>query len=300
MPWLSRHFIAAACNEIGPRPSMNALRHFALRFRTRARRTRHTHSDTHILRFVRVRSLLRGVPYSFGVALGTNFSAAAEESRLAKPANAMAESFELTDKHCEILEPLTSKVRVLTHAQIARTFFPRTRNKDTRLRSVLAKLEEADYLKSYTAMVHPEIELEGPLCSYRPGDPDPDFALVARNTRGRWKRAPVTTDIVYASNRAKHDFGGFLGGRKPRPSESRHDIHVAQIYLNFANRDRALAAAWIPEEQLRQERDGSSGPLPDAEIRIAAPVIIEFGGAYPRAKLEAFHAEQKTQSYEIW
>ena len=42
----------------------------------------------------------------------------------------MPQSFELTDKHCDILEPLTSKVRVLTHEQIARTFFTRIKGKD--------------------------------------------------------------------------------------------------------------------------------------------------------------------------
>ena len=141
------------------------------------------------------------------------------------------QSFELTDKHCEILEPLTSKVRVLTHSQIARTFFARIKSKNKALHTLVTELEEAGFLKSYTSMVHPEIELKAPLCSYTPGDPDPDLGPVARETRGRWKRAPVATDIVYASRRAKHVFGGYLGGKKPRPSETRHDIHVAQVYL---------------------------------------------------------------------
>lgn len=212
----------------------------------------------------------------------------------------MPQSFILTDRHFDILEPLTSKVRVLTQAQVARTFFSRSKNKALLLRALIAELEEADFIKSYSAMVHPEIDLKAPLCSYRPGESDPDFAAVAKKTRGRWKRAPVATDIVYASKRAKHVFGGLLGGRKPRPSETRHDIHLAQIYLNLAKRGRVATAAWIPEEQLREERGGNSGPLPDAEIRIPETVIIEFGGAYPRAKLEAFHARQKSQSYEIW
>lgn len=212
----------------------------------------------------------------------------------------MAASFELTDKHCEILEPLTSKVRVLTHGQIARSFFSRARNTDRMLQSILKELEEAEYLRSYTAMVHPEIQLKAPLCSYYPGDPDPDFAPVANKTRGRWKRAPVETTLIYATDFASQVFGGYVGGRKPRASETRHDIHLSQIFLNLRKRDPSLAAVWIPEEQLYQERQDSNGRMPDAEIRTDTPFFIEFGGSYPRQKLEAFHGEQKHTAYQIW
>jgi hypothetical protein len=189
---------------------------------------------------------------------------------------------------------------VLTHEQIARTFFSQNTGKEEPVSSVLEELQEAGYLESYSAMVHPEIELTAPLCSYSPGDLAPDFGAIARETRGRWKRAPVTTDIVHATQHAKRVFGGYLGGKKPRPSETRHDIHVAQLYLNLSTRDAAAAAAWVSEAELRQERSGNCGPVPDAEIRTAKPLIIEFAGSYPRQKLEAFHVEQRTRRYELW
>ena len=150
-------------------------------------------------------------------------------------------------------------------------------------------------------MVHPEIELKAPLCRYRPGGPVPDFKQVASHTRGRWKQAPVATEIVYATKAAKRIFGGSLGGKAPRPSETRHDIHLAQIYLNYLHQDPAAAAAWISEAELREERGPSTvATLPDAEIRLHEPVTVEFGGAYPRKKLEAFHVHQQSQAYEIW
>lgn len=212
----------------------------------------------------------------------------------------MPQSFELTDKHCEILEPLTRKIRVLTHQQIARTFFAGIKDKENTIRSLVSELAEAGFLKSYSAMVHPEIQLKAPLCNYSPGNPDPDFRLLARETRGRWKLAPIATDIVFATEHAKEVFGGYLGGKKPRASETRHDIHVAQIYLKLAKQDPTLSEAWVSEEQLLLERAGKDGRLPDVLLRTDNPVIIEFGGAYPRAKLEAFHVEQKGQSYELW
>ncbi len=212
----------------------------------------------------------------------------------------MPQSFELTDQYCEILKPLTSKVSVLTHAQIARTFLARTSDQEQELQSIITELEEADFIASYTAIVHPELNLNAPLCSYSPGDPDPDFRALARETRGRWKRAPVATNIVYATKRARRVFGGYLGGKKPRPSETCHDIHLTQIYLDYWARDRAAALAWVSEAELRQERGKNNGPLPDAEIRTAEPVIIEFGGAYSRQKLEAIHEQQRTRAYEIW
>lgn len=212
----------------------------------------------------------------------------------------MPQSFELTDQHCEILKPLTSKVRVLTHAQIARTFLARTSDQEQELQGIISELEGADFIASYTAMVHPELHLKAPLCSYSPGDPAPDFQSLARETRGRWKRAPVATDIVYATKRARRVFGGYLGGQKPRPSETRHDIHLAQIYLRYWARDRAAALAWVSEAELRQEHGKNGGPLPDAEIRTDQSLVIEFGGAYSRQKLEAIHEQQRTRAYEIW
>lgn len=212
----------------------------------------------------------------------------------------MPPSFELSDKHCEILEPLTRTIRVLTHQQIARTLFAGIKNKENAIRTLVSELEQAGYLKSYSAMIHPELELQAPLCSYSPGDPTPNFKLVARETRGRWHQAPIATDIVYATQQAKEIFGGYLGGKKPRASETRHDIHVAQIYLKLAKQDPTLSEVWVPEEQLLLEREGKAGRLPDALLRTDSPVIIEFGGAYPRAKLEVFHVEQREQSYELW
>lgn len=212
----------------------------------------------------------------------------------------MSQSFELTDKHCEILAPLTCKVRVLTLEQIARTYFSSNKPNDKAARNLITELEIAGFLKNYSAMVHPEIKLKAPLCRYSPGDPTPDFGPIASMTRGRWKQAPVSTEIVYATQYAKEVFGGYLGGKKPRPSETRHDIHVAQIFLQLAKQDPTFSNAWISEEQLLEEREAKQGRVPDVVLRLENPVIIEFGGAYPRAKLEAFHDEQKTQTYEIW
>ena len=55
----------------------------------------------------------------------------------------MSQSIELTAEHCQILEPLTSKVRVLTYPQIARTFDFADNSGVDGVASLLAGLEDA-------------------------------------------------------------------------------------------------------------------------------------------------------------
>lgn len=212
----------------------------------------------------------------------------------------MLNRFSLSEQHLNLLDPLTKKVRVLSFPQIERTLFSGTSDAKESAKALTEQLEQAGYLVTYSAMVHPEIKLSGAICCYEPNGTVPDFKAVASVTRGRWKQSPVVTRVAYATKHAKQELGGYLGGKKPRPSETRHDIHVAQIYLNMQATDPARAVAWMHEEQLRDRPEFAGGSRPDALVASDEPVVIEFGGAYPRKKLEAFHAQQQQRRYEIW
>ena len=63
------------------------------------------------------------------------------------------------------------------------------------------------------------------------------------------------------------------------------------------------AERWIFEEEIRARRGQVSEKLPDALIELPdGPRIIEFGGAYGRRKLEAFHeyCAGRELRTEIW
>jgi hypothetical protein len=95
-------------------------------------------------------------------------------------------------------------------------------------------------------------------------------------------------------------FGGH-GGRFPRESEETHDVHLAAVYLKLRATNPKAACSWIHEEEIKASRDERSGKLPDAVLKDSGK-IIEFGGAYKKAKLLSFHeyCRAKGLEYEVW
>ena len=112
----------------------------------------------------------------------------------------------------------------------------------------------------------------------------------------------VPTDAVIATRQATREFGGYIGGRRPRDSETTHDIHLAQVYLRLRTRQPELLSQWVSEAQQYAEGGGKNERLPDVIIRDTGipQFVIEFGGAYSKPKLEAFHAASAEIPYQLW
>src|SRR5262245_19461889 len=131
----------------------------------------------------------------------------------------------------------------------------------------------------------------------------PDFGALSYRLRKRWSRHPVMTTIVSASRLSVNFFSGH-GGRASRDVEVTHDVHLARVYLIYRREMSSALPFWVFEERLRQERGGSDCEmLPDVLIRRhGATTAVEFGGAYSKQKLAAFHdyCVAKTFSYEVW
>lgn len=110
------------------------------------------------------------------------------------------------------------------------------------------------------------------------------------------------TTVVAASRMCANMFGGH-GGRLPREIERTHDIHLARVYLLYRLRQPSVLPFWTFEERLRKERGRASEMLPDVILRgPGMHQAIEFGGAYSKEKLEAFHSycSERNLSYEVW
>jgi len=84
---------------------------------------------------------------------------------------------------------------------------------------------------------------------------------------------------------------------------------MAQVYLFYRVRHPELVPHWVFEEQIKSERrharheSGAAEKLPDAVVRSDSFTrVVEFGGAYGKDKLAAFHGYCKEYafSYEIW
>ncbi len=140
-----------------------------------------------------------------------------------------------------------------------------------------------------------------PLFCWEPHDPEPNLGAVSYRLKSRWTEPVEPTDVFIATKQANRILGGYIGGRKPRPSETTHDIHLGTVYLWYRENRPEHAAAWVSEHKLYAEtRPGER--LPDAVIRPGkqTTLVVKFGGGYSKYKLEAFHQTLSELPYEIW
>ncbi len=197
----------------------------------------------------------------------------------------------LDDEVREFLSALTTKVRVFSLVQIARTWpsvMPRLR-----------RLEDAGLLISFLAVAHPELPLQSPVICWASGNKLPEFSRSSYALRSRWRLSAVPTKCFIASRAAGRMFGG-SGGRYPRESEETHDLHLSAVYLRFGSTAPDLASSWVHEAQIKREQKQRRGKLPDAIVNKRR--VIEFGGAHKKPKLVSFHkfCEEKHFDYEVW
>ena len=202
---------------------------------------------------------------------------------------------QLTRTKEELLLTLTHRLPLLTLTQAVRLGIEK---------SDLDSLTQERLLERLWFTAHPEISLGGPAVVWMPSSELPKFGPIAYRLKARWNKAAVGHEIVIASKRAKHLFGGYLGGKPPRRSELTHDIHLAQVYLRFREQQPELALNWEPEAKLLSMAQSERCRVPDATIvdpKTGTPrLLVEFGGAYGKQKLEAFHAACSDIPYQIW
>jgi hypothetical protein len=214
----------------------------------------------------------------------------------------------LTVRDHEILEALTRHVRVFSLCQVARTWWSDAENPTRAAERRLHQLAGENLLSIERAPAHPELKLEAPIACWNLNAAEPNFGAVSYELQRRWHAHPVLTACVSASRLAADRLGGY-GGRPPRSIERTHDIHMAQVYLLYRLRQPELLPDWVFEEQVKVERRLAAGnsnhgnKLPDVLLRTKPKTrAIEFGGAYGKDKLIAFHRYCKEQllPYEIW
>jgi hypothetical protein len=209
---------------------------------------------------------------------------------------------EPSDRDREIIWTLTRKVRVLTVAQLGRTWWSGTADSMGNARKRVRQLEQEGLLRRVTLTTHPELQLKKPVLVWTPGDAMPNFGAVSYRLQSRWTEMPHPTTAAIATSLATRRFGGHIAGRKPRATEATHDIHLSQIYLSLLDHSPKTAKSWLNDDGLYKEGRGRNEKLPDAIIRLGRgeELVIEFGGAYSKAKLGEFHEEMKHRAYEIW
>lgn len=213
----------------------------------------------------------------------------------------MAIKYSFTPRDLEWLEVLTLRVRFLSLAQMARTWWEDSPAGRANAKARLQILARAGLITFFRVMAHPEINLVRPVYAWQPGQAEPNFGAASYRLQSRWRQTAVTTPCVMASRAAGQRFGGH-GGRLPRQSEQTHDLHLGALFLQYRQWHPALMRYWIFEERLREEKSAGE-KLPDALWRLPeGERVIEFGGAYSKDKLARFHEHcaEKGLPYEMW
>jgi DNA-binding Lrp family transcriptional regulator len=209
----------------------------------------------------------------------------------------------LTGRDREILTALASRVRMFSVEQLARTWWGEAKSPAPAALKRLRELERLELLRRFTVMAHPELPLQRPAVSWSPGQADPEAGAVAYQLQTRWTLPHVSTTVFMASRKAANHFGGDVR-TPPKEVEQTHDVHVSTMFLWYRANAPADAALWHSEAWIKKSRPDAPGEkLPDAMIRRASSTkVIEFGGAYPKERLIAFHefCKRRALPYDLW
>ena len=201
----------------------------------------------------------------------------------------------------QILRALANDVRVLSLAQVARTWWTNTRWGHSRAKAAMAELERNGWLQIHRSLARPVTELQQPLMSWATGEDEPDFWHLSRVLHKRAMQDASMTSFVFASPRSIVLFGQ---GRAPsvKLTQMTHDLHVSEVYLRYRT-DGLSSRHWLSEDRLPREwplRERPDAVLSDDEGRVHR--AVEYGGNYPPKRLAALHAALSSieLAYEIW
>lgn len=212
----------------------------------------------------------------------------------------MKTTLHLTDRDQEILLALSRKVRLFSQRQLAEHWW----NGDlANARRRMRRLEGQGLAECSKVLARSTPPLNAPILTWRPGDPDPDFASAAHRCRSRWWRRPARITVVWtATDRAAQLLGG-TAGRLKRPVQATHDLGTAAVWLQLHKQAAPWADAWRGEDLMAHTRQGQK--LPDAFIVNddgQVTCVLEFGGGYDVHRVADFHQDcaQRRLPYQLW
>ncbi len=202
-----------------------------------------------------------------------------------------------------MVSALALKIRLLSFDEILRSWWPASKSATTNARRRLTELVHDGLLVRERAYARPRLPLEIPISRWKPGEPAPDYGKLSWTVKRRWTEPPREVTVYLASRRAAAIFGGKANGKIKNLSQATHDIHLGALYLKLCREAPTIAAGWIGEDILAPTREHQK--LPDAILhdRDGRPrLVVEFGGAYPAERLQAFHEDCAARElpYELW
>lgn len=209
--------------------------------------------------------------------------------------------FRLSQRDMSIIRSLTRQVRLMTCRQVAEIWWKNVRCSQGCL-DRLNLLQRLGWVEKETLLVHPLLHPDEPLVRWKPGDHRPCFEVVAQVSRGRWSAAATPTEVVAASRKAANLMGS-TSWSIPRSEHWNHDLHLAQVFVDYYLNTPVLAQHWVGENVL--PKAGHRIKDPDAFIVDASGkvrLVVESAGRYGVKQVESFHRHcvRFRLPYELW
>jgi len=215
--------------------------------------------------------------------------------------NTVSQQLALSDRDRQLLQALVEKVRLFGLRQIAQHWW---NDEMANARRRLRRLASAGLITRITVQARPLPQLLGPIASWKPGAPVPEFGPAAHQLQTRWLKRPVRASTAYiATQRASQLFGGTARGELKHATQATHDLGVSAVWLRLHDRAPEWADAWRSEDLLAHTRRGEK--LPDAFLLNTAGdtvCVVEFGGSYDTRRVREFHEDcaDRGLPYQIW
>lgn len=209
-----------------------------------------------------------------------------------------------TDAEILLRETLCWKIRVLSREQAVRLFALAGVSSPRAAKRRLHMLTRMRLVACVELLARPILDLHGPLVCWEPGETPADFEALAWRLEKRWQTPLAPTRVYFAGTETVRIFGGCAKGHLTNVNQVSHDLHVAEVYLRFLEKDLPRAEMWVSEDELSEHRKKFE-KQPDAVLHDEAGtprLVIEFGGLYGPEKLRAFHndMDHRNLPYEIW
>ena len=200
-----------------------------------------------------------------------------------------------------LIETLTCRVRVLSLPQIERGWATQPGFSGGVMNTVL-RLVNSRLLDGAVWDVSPSPVGHNSLCSWQPGERQPDLVRLERLVRDRWNRPTHETPVVSATHIAARLFGSMTNGLPPT-NHRNHDLLLSEVYLHYCDRHPQLASGWLGEDAVTMAEPGIKNPDAFLFDNCGAIVrVIESAGRYSLNQLEAFHqyCQSEQLPYELW
>ena len=187
---------------------------------------------------------------------------------------------------------LTARVRIASTGQLAAACGVASATLARRL----GAMERMGWVQCGVGSLRCPVMLQ-PVSTWRPEDPDPSFQRLAWRLDCRWATTePTRCHLWWATPLAVAEFGG-VGGSIKQNLQIEHDLAVTEVFLR-----RGRYANWRMEDIFEEGEFGTK--IPDAVVadELGLITVIEIGGQYSAARLEAFHLamERLNLPYELW